>query len=432
MKKRFHYILTIAIVCFTSHTHAQNITTVAGIGINGYTGDGGPALDAAIMPAGLTTDSSGNIYFGDIVHNVVRKIDASGIITTIAGSGIDAPSDVAVDKNGNVYVTELISNRVKKISPTGVITIIAGGGGARDFTHDAVATHVSLWAPDGIAVDSEGTIYFAERFNHCISKVTKDGMISTIAGTGTGGYNGEDIPATDAQLNGPMGIALDAAGNIYVAEQGNERVRKISLSGNITTVAGCGTSGYNGDNILATTALLNYTRDVAVDKDGNVYIADLSNQRIRRVNGTGIITTVAGTGIVGYSGDGGPAIDAQLKSPGCITINSFGNLYIADIDNERIRRVRYSLSVKDTKETEAAISVYPNPNYGQFIVRISSTITEPVNIKIINIIGEKVKEVIGTTNKDIQINENVPSGVYVISALTADGCYSVRISVVSK
>jgi sugar lactone lactonase YvrE len=410
--------------------HAQVITTVAGIGVNGYTGDGGPALDAAIMPAGLTTDSAGNIYFGDIVHNVVRKIDASGIITTIAGSGIDAPGDVAVDKNGNVYVTELISNRVKKISPSGVITTIAGGGGARDFTHDAVATHVSLWAPDGIAVDSEGTIYFAERFNHCISKVTKDGMISTIAGTGTGGYNGEDIPATDAQLNGPMGIAVDAAGNIYVAEQGNERVRKISLSGNITTVAGCGTSGYNGDNILATTALLNYTRDVAVDKDGNVYIADLSNQRIRRVNGTGIITTVAGTGIVGYSGDGGPAVDAQLKSPGCITVNSFGNIYIADIGNGRIRRVRYSLSVKDAAETISAIDVYPNPSNGRFTLSVASIAVQHARITITNVLGEQVYEGVCSPGKDKEIDLSTAPGLYLLSVYTTGGRCTKRISIV--
>ncbi len=429
MKRLYHFILTLTIVC-ALNTQAQNITTIAGIGVNGYTGDGGPALEAAIMPAGITTDTAGNIYFGDIVHNVVRKIDATGIITTIASSGIDAPIDVAVDKNGNVYVTELISNRVIKISPSGVITTVAGGGAARDFTHDALATHVSIWAPDGIAVDSEGTIYFAERFNHCISKVTKDGIISIIAGTGSGGYNGDDIPATDAQLNYPMGIALDAAGNVYVAEQGNERVRKINLSGNITTIAGCSTSGYNGDNIQATAAKLNYTRDVAVDKDGNVYIADEDNQRVRKVDGAGIITTVAGTGVTGYIGDGGAAVDAQLKAPGCIAVNNFGNLYIADIGNERIRRVRYSLSVKGTDNTSSAISVYPNSNSGQFVINIPSAVTEQVHIDVTNMLGETIKAITATTNKDVRMNIDVAPGIYLLTVYTAEGKYTEQVSIV--
>ena len=431
MKKRYNFILTIAAVICALHMHAQVITTVAGIGVNGYTGDGGLALDAAIMPAGLTTDTAGNIYFGDIVHNVVRKIDASGIITTIAGSGIDAPAAVAVDREGNVYISENISNRIKKVSPSGIITTIAGGGAGRDLTHEAVAAHVSIWSPDGIAVDSEGTIYFAESFNHCISKVTKDGIISTIAGTGSGGYNGDDIPATDAQLNYPMGIALDGGGNIYVADKGNERIRKVTPGGKIITVAGCSSSGYNGDNIPATIAQLNYARDVAIDKEGNIYIADEVNQRIRKVDGAGIITTVAGTGTVGYSGDGGPAVDAQLNNPGCIAVNSFGNLYIADISNGRIRRVRYSLSVKDAAETISAIDVYPNPSNGRFILSVASIAVQHARITITNVLGEQVYEGVCSPGKDKEIDLSTAPGLYLLSVYTTAGRCTKRIGIVN-
>jgi trimeric autotransporter adhesin len=446
MKNRYHFIFTIAAIICALHAQAQVITTIAGNGIDGYTGDGGPAIDAAFTPAGLTTDSAGNIYFGDIVHSVVRKIDVAGIITTIAGDGIEGfptdgvqatnshlawPIDVAVDGGGNVYISESINNRIRKVSPDGIITTVAGGGVTRDLAHNAIATQVSLWSPDGIVVDSVGSIYFAERFNHCISKVTKDGIISTIAGTGTGGYNGDNVIATDAHLNYPQGIAIDRSGNIYFSDAGNNRIRKINTASIITTIAGIGTWGYNGDNIAATDAQLKAASDIAIDKGGNIYIADPGNQSIRIIDNGGIITTNAGTGVAGFFGDGGQPVDAQLNNPARITVNRFGNLYIADISNGRIRRVRYSLSVKDVAETIPVIDVYPNPNKGHFILNVGTRDMQQARVTIANILGEQVYERVCATGKDKEINLSTAPGLYLLSVYTAGGRCSKRVSIVN-
>ncbi len=220
------------------------------------------------------------------------------------------------------------------------ITTIAGTAAAGFSGENGPATSAMLNGPLGIVADNAGNIYFADRYNQRVRKINSAGIITTIAGTGTAGYNGDAIPATTAQLNDPFGVAIDLSGNIYVAEHSGNRVRRIDNVGAITTVAGTGIAGYNGDDIAATTAQLNQPRGVATDKYGHLYIADQANSRVRMLTfATGIITTMAGNGMPGFGGDNGPATAAMLNGPYAMGADTLGNLFICDVDNERIRKV---------------------------------------------------------------------------------------------
>src|ERR1051326_5130759 len=220
---------------------------------------------------------------------------------------------------------------------TNAITTVAGNGTAGYSGDGGSATSAQLNAPFSIAVDSAGNIYIAEWSNNRVRKVSTSGTITTFAGTGAGGFGGDGGPATDAALNSPEGVAVDAAGNVYIADAFNNRIRKVDPSGIITTIAGNGNPGYTGDG-PALSAGLNDPSGVAVDKNGNVYVADNSNHRIRKISG-GTISTIAGTGVGGFSGDGGPATKAQVFNPTHLTIDGAGNLYIADYSNNRVRKI---------------------------------------------------------------------------------------------
>ena len=329
-------------------TPAGTITTVAG---GGSGGDGGPATSASLLgPSGVAVDAAGNLYISD--GERIRKVTPSGIITTAAGNGIRGysgdggpatsaslrdPWGVAVDAAGNLYVGDTNNDRIRKVSPAGTITTVAGGGGV--FGDGGPATGASLNSPYGVAVDAAGNLYIADRNNHRIRKVSPAGVISTVAGNGAYSYSGDGGPATSASLHGPHGVAVDAASNLYIADRDNERVRRVSAGGTITTVAGNGAYEFSGDGGPATSASLQGPRGVAGDAAGNLYIADTGNYRIRKVSPSGIITTVAGNGAGGFSGDGGPATSGSLSYPHHLAVDAVGNLYIADIYNNRIRKV---------------------------------------------------------------------------------------------
>src|SRR5207249_958082 len=284
---------------------------------------------------------------------------ASGTITTYAGSDsglgdggrasaarLDAPEGVALDSAGSLYIADSTNNSIRKVSPGGTISTYAGSGppppccSGGGFSGDGgPATAAQLNAPVGVALDPAGNLYIADRVNHRIRKVTAAGTIPTSAGTGTVGFAGDGGPATAAQLNEPVGVALDPAGNLYIAERENHRIRKVTPGGVISTYAGTGTQGFSGDGGPATGAQLLGPGGVALDPAGNFYIADRNNDRIRRVSTDGPISTYAGTGREGFSGDGGPATAAHLGRPGGVALDSAGNLYIADLGNSRIRKV---------------------------------------------------------------------------------------------
>ena len=412
------------------------LTLVAGTGTPGYSGDNGPAASAQLnMPWGVAVDTAGNLYIADSGNNRVRKV-SNGVITTVSGGGVGAqlsnPTGVAVDTSGNLYIADSGNNVVRKVSG-GVTVTVAGTGTAGAAGDGGPATSAQLNAPWDVAVDTLGNLYIADFRNDAVVKVaggilttvfyqqgagplgvavdgagnlffaasgtsysvvgelTPGGTLSQFAGNFTVGYSGDGGPATSAALDKPVDIAVDSTGNVYIADYNNDVVRKVTagiittaaggplgyvgdngtatsallfsptgtaagpggavyvvdsyhnlvrkvVNGIITTVAGTGSPGYSGDNGAATSATLNTPWSVTVDAAGNLYIADSGNSVIRKVSG-GVITTIAGTGTAGFSGDNGAATSATLNGPGGIALDASGNLYIADFGNNRVRMV---------------------------------------------------------------------------------------------
>jgi sugar lactone lactonase YvrE len=321
---------------------------VAGNQVAGYAGDGGAATSAELDgPASVALDPSGNLYIADYYNNVVRKV-SGGAITTVAGGPLGLvgdngpatssqllnPEDAVADASGNIYIADSLNNRIRKVT-NGTITTITGTGLA-GYSGDGAATSAQLSDPTGLALDAAGNLYVADTGNNLIRKIT-GGVITTVVGTFSGGSLLDNVAALSAQLSAPTGLALDAAGNIYIADSGTHRIRKVA-NGVITTVAGNGVQGYNGDGIAATNAALNYPSDVKLDAAGNLYIADHGNNLVRMVAG-GSISSIAGNGVAGYGGDNGPATSAQLNGPSGIAVDSAGNVFIADTNNNLIRRV---------------------------------------------------------------------------------------------
>lgn len=351
---------TILVVALCINTHAQIIKTIAGNGIQGYSGDGGQATLAKLnTPSDVAIDASGNLYITDFFNHCVRKIDTNGIITTVAGNGtagysgdggfatvaqVGYPKGIAIDNAGNLYVSQEGNSQVqgdcvRKIDVNGIITTIAGTG-VQGYSGDGgLATAAQLWSPCGIKVDAADNLFIADYNNGVVRKVNSNGIISTVAGIGGSyGYNGDGIAATSAQLKNPYGIALDKVGNFYITDTWNHRVRKVDTNGIITTVAGNGTLGYSGDggqaNLASLYAPIYITVDTTTD---NLYISDYYNHRVRKINANGIISTIAGIGTLGYSGDCGQATSAKLNQPCGIALGTNGKIYIADESNNRVR-----------------------------------------------------------------------------------------------
>ncbi len=340
-----------------------NISTFAGTGSSGSSGDGGAATSAQLnQPRGVAADAAGNVYIAERGNHRIRKVDASGNISTFAGGGsslgdggaataaqLNRPWGIALDAAGNLYIAETLGYRVRKVDTSGNISTVTGtgsagfSGDARGFGGDGgAATSARMNTPIGIALDAAGNVYITDTHNQRIRKVNAAaGNVETIAGTGSAGFSGDGAAATSAQVNFPIGIAADAAGNVYIADSNNNRIRQIDAStGNISTVAGTGSSGFSGDGAAAASAELNFPRGVAVDAAGNIYIGDTINHRIRKVDAaSGNIETIAGTGSAGSSGDGGAAISAQVNSPAEVAADAAGNVYIADRGNQRIRKI---------------------------------------------------------------------------------------------
>ena len=376
------------------------ITTVAGDGNTGYSGDDGPAVAARLSLGGtarwggdgigLATDAAGNLYIADARNNRVRKVSSTGIITTVAGNGTDGlsgdggpatsaqlsgPVNVAVDAAGDLFIADAGNSLIRKVSPSGIITSLAGvhspeglavdfggtlyiassdydkvfyiatngtggvyaGNGDTGYSGDGGrATAAQLNWPVGLAADGRGNLFIADFGNDRIRAVSPGAVISTVA-NGNSGSRGDGGPASASQLNHPNRVAVDASGNVYFPD--GSTIRKVSASGTITTFAGTGTAGYSGDGGPALSAQLSDPAGVAVDNSGNIYVADSGNNRVRRISPTGVITTFAGTGTATFSGDGGPATNADLQTPRGVAVDASGNLYIADKYNDRIRKV---------------------------------------------------------------------------------------------
>jgi len=328
---------------------AGDITTVAGTGVAGFSGDGGLAKNAQLrLPVAVAVDGAGNFYIADQFNNRIRKVDAAGTITTVAGNGVlgdtgdgglatnaamRRPGGVAVDGAGNLYITS--SHRIRKVDTAGSITTIAGIGIFGFGGDGGPAVNAQMNGAGPIILDGAGNIFFVDPGNRRVRKVDTGGTITTVAGNGTFGDGGDGGPATNAQLRSPQGLAADAAGNLFIATQG--LIRKVDLAGTITTFAGNGVQGFSGDGGPATNAQLFQPHGLAVDGPGNLFIADAGNQRVRKVDTAGTITTIAGTGVFGHAGDGGPATSAELVDPRDVTLDGSGGLLLAT--PQKIRRV---------------------------------------------------------------------------------------------
>jgi sugar lactone lactonase YvrE len=335
----------------------QIITTVAGNGNPSFLGDGGPATSASLQnPQGVAQDAAGNIFIADSNNSLIRKIDTHGVITTVAGGGTSGlgdggpatsaalafPAGVVVDAAGTgiLFIADTQNQRIRKVDLSGTITTVAGNGTNAFSGDNGPATSASLNFPNGVAVDAAGNIFVADSTNNRIRKVDTGGIITTVAGNGTFGFSGDGGPASNAGLEGPEGVAVDGAGNLFIADTSSQRIRKVDhATQNITTVAGNGTNAFSGDGGPATSASLFNPFAVAVDRAGNLLIGDFGNQRVRKVDSSGVITTMAGNGTASFSGDGGSGASAGVHSPAGLAIDPIGNFFIADSGNNRIRRV---------------------------------------------------------------------------------------------
>jgi type IX secretion system substrate protein/Big-like domain-containing protein/NHL repeat-containing protein len=559
MKTNLPYLVSGICLCLFSLVYplqAQIITTVAGNGTMGFI-DGVPATAAELSgPVHLTLDSVGNIYITDQGNQRIRMVNTVGIISTIAGSGsygfagdgsaatlaqMEHPYGVAVDAMGNVYFSDQDNYRVRKVSPGigGIITTIAGTGTSGFFGDGGPATIARFTNVLGIGIDHAGSIYLADFNADRIRKISPatGGIITTIAGKGGGIFGGDGGPATAAELAFPQDVAVDKIGNVYIADNNNQRIRKVDTVGIISTIAGNGTQGYSGDGIPATAAELNGPAGVAVDGCGNVYIADLGNKRVRKIEITGIITTIAGNGTDGDGGDGGPATAGLLSDPSSVKADRKGNIFIADGGNSRVRKISninrppyftaghshaftvcagsvvsidsalavidsdinqgetwsvwsaplhgalagvytaistggkltpsglsytpsggYSgsdsfkivisdcadlhdtavvymtiesctLSATSLPPVSDRVAVYPNPNNGQFSLYVSSAAAGDAHIVIRNVMGEKVRDFTVMANNTTEIRLDVSPGIYFCNVITADDSYSRQIIV---
>lgn len=374
-------LLLFGIIAVAGLAQPGTISTIIGTGTAGSGGDGGQGRNAQLSnPNGVAIDSAGNVYVADTGNSKIRRqLVASDFMQTVAGCGqpvggctdqtpgrlagstlIFSPWDVALDSTDSYYFSNSGRHRIQKVTNPGfILTDWAGSGAAgvssAGFSGDGeAATLAKLNNPLGTAVDALGNVYFSDLNNQRVRKINAAGIISTVAGSGTvvasagtaGGFSGDGGQATNARLNSPHGVAVDRAGNLYIADTTNNRIRKVDTAGIITTVAGNGNTtiaglpGFQpGDGGPATSATLT-PWDVDLDFAGNLYITDWFNHRIRRVDAaTGIITTLAGNGTAGFSGDFGPAGNAQVSSPTGITVDVAGNIYFADSGNHRVRKI---------------------------------------------------------------------------------------------
>jgi len=352
----------------------------------GTSDDGRPASFAQFFfPNTVAADGAGNVFVADTDMHRIRKINPAGIMTNFAGNGsagfsgdggpaasaqLYYPAAITLDAAGNLYIADTRNERVRKVTPDGIITTIAGSIG-RPLGDGGPAVQARVTEPDGVAVDQNGNVFIAEAAGNRIRRVDTTGIISTVAGNGINGFSGDGGPAVSAQLSSPAGLAVDGAGNLFIADSVNNRIRVVSPNGIINTVAGNGTAGFAGDGGSAAAAQISYAQSVAVDAAGNLFIGDTNNQRIRKVTPDGIITTVAGTGTYGFSGDGGAALSAQISRPYGVAVGGTNTVFFTDTFSNRIRKIvapAVSFSIADrggTSQTTLGNSAAVQTGFGR-------------------------------------------------------------------
>jgi len=332
------------------------ISTLAGSGVSGYADSTGANSSMSAMfnnPTGVAVDKNGNVYVADSGNHRIRKITPEGAVSTLAGSGgagfqdgigVDAgfyqPTGLTVDKNSNVYVADSSNHRIRKITPSGVVSTLAGSGIVfyedtdRPYTSDGVGTAASFYHPTGVAADVSGNIYVADNYGNKIRKILPSGLVKTLAGSGYWG----SMDGIVGSFRSPAGVAADIIGNVYVADSGNSLIRKISVTGNVATLAGFWIPGFADGT--GTDACFNYPFAVVVNSVGSLYVADCGNNRIRKITPEGVVSTIAGSGQMNYAD--GEKLNAHFNGPAGIAVDAYGNIYIADSGNNRIRKITFS------------------------------------------------------------------------------------------
>jgi hypothetical protein len=441
-------VLAVAFFLVGSFAYAQSIviTTAAGDGILGYFGDGGPATAAGLNgPTSVAVDAGGNMYIADPYNNRVRIVNGFGTISTFAGNGnsgysgdagfaasaqLSKPFGVAADTHGNIYIADADNNVIRKVNNVGIISTFAGTGTLGYSGDGGQALSATFSFPCAVATDAAGNVYIADYGNNCIRKVSPNGVVITIAGNGFYGYYGDGDVASVSELASPTAVALDAAGNIYIADYMNYRIRKINTAGTISTIAGNGISGYVGDGGLADTTELQGPIGVAVDASGNVYISDKDANRVRMINNAGIISTYAGSGYQGYIGDGGAPTAADLYNPWGLAFDGSGNLLIADCANRVVRMVGLFTGIKEHDNTQAPL-VYPVPARDMITAQLSGK--DFTGIDIVDLTGRiiyshvlEANEPDQTLSIDLSATAN---GIYLMQFHKTTGAVSRRIDI---
>lgn len=398
-------------------SQAQTVTTLTGAG-EGYA-DGTLVTARFNKPMGVDTDQAGNIYVADTYNDRIRKITPEGTVSSIAGStrgyadgsGANAkfnlPMGVAVANDGTLYVADSFNNRIRKITQDGVATTLAGSGTSGGA--NGTGTAAQFYSPRAIIVGNDGNIYISEYNGHRIRKVTPEGVVTTLAGGGQGYMDGT---GTSARFNHPKGLDMDAEGNIYVVDSDNQKIRKITSDGVVTTLAGSSAGYADGDG---TDAKFQYPSGIAVDNLGNVFVTDTNNQRIRMVTPNGDVTTIAGGATTGTVN--GTGTDARFNYPEGITIDVQGILYIADFSNNRIRKIVEPLAKTETF-SGSKVCLYPNPASNSVNVIAESILSYEVSIFDSNGRYLLSKKITGSENIDISALQN---GVYIVKLSTNKG-----------
>jgi sugar lactone lactonase YvrE len=374
MKKTGLFFFTLFMLSASAFAQSRKIITLAGNGTAGFSGDGSSAPAAQLHgPINIALDTSGNLYVQDFFNNRIRKVNNADVITTVAGNGTPGstgdgsiatsgeviPAGIAVDNRGNQFISDASFHNIRKVDYLGIMTTYAGNSVWGYGGDNGPALSAKMREPSGLATDVKGNLYIADAGNHRIRKVDTFGTITTVAGVGVPGYFGDGNAATLAALDSPIAVTVDKNGNLYIVDYFNNVIRKVDTFHKISTFAGSITHDYTGDNGPAIAATLNNPRGIAVDTALNVYIADGDNNVVRKVDHAGIITTVAGNGTMGFSGDLGPALGANLHNPCGLAVDNFGNLYIADANNQRIRKTFSTVGVAPVSVSHIGIS--PNP-----------------------------------------------------------------------
>ncbi|WP_367154822.1 RHS repeat-associated core domain-containing protein [Methylomonas sp. HYX-M1] len=341
----------------SKQTFQSLISTLAGTGSAGLAGDGGQAKQARLnSPAGIAVHPDGSVYVADTENGRIRRIATDGSISTFAGttpgfSGdggqaaqaqLNKPESLAFALDGSLYVADSGNSRIRRIAPNGVISTVVGTGTPGFSGDNGPATEAKISYPKSLVVAQDGNLYFSDVANHRIRQVGTDGLISTIVGNGQAGFGGDGGSALQAKVAYPEGMAITGNGVIYVADSGNHRIRRISPDGVITTFAGS-TAGFSGDGGQAKQARLYYPSNIALGRDGSLFVSDSGNDRIRRISPDGLISTIVGNGQRGFAGDNGPAAQAVVNYPGGMAVGADGRLYVSDNQNHRVRRISQSL-----------------------------------------------------------------------------------------